>query len=111
MGVLTRTGQAWKMRLMPLCVVVGSTLILLAAWFQSVLPGRYFISIILIGMFTNASAILFPALAITCPRCGSHWLWTTFRKPVGTWYRLMMDLTRCPSCGFPSHDTRGSVPL
>lgn len=95
---------------MPICVVLGSSLILTAAWFNQDFPGNYLFSVIYLGMLTNATALLFPVLTITCPRCGSHWLWTFFLKPVGTWYRLMMELTRCPSRGFPGHDTRGSLP-
>lgn len=107
-SVLGRTGQTWKLRLMPICVILGSSLIVIAAWFNQTLPVNYYNAMLLVGIATNVASLLVPILSIICPRCGSHWLRTILRKPVGLWYRLMMELVRCPVCGFPSHDRRAS---
>jgi hypothetical protein len=100
-SVVTRTGQVWKLRLMPIGVALGSPLILIAVWHQYALPRGYFISVLLIGLFINLFALVFPALAIRCPRCGSHWLWAAYRKPHKIWYRWLMTLISCPVCDSP----------
>ena len=89
---------------MPICVVLGSSLILTTIWFNQDLPQSYFFPMLYLGMFINVFSLVFPVLAISCRRCSTRWLTTAFRKPVGIWYRLMMQLPRCPVCGFPSHD-------
>jgi len=97
---------------MPLCTVLGSSLILVAAGYNQDLPQSYYFPMIYLGLFINGFSVAFPVLAIRCPRCGSRWLATALRKPLDIWYRSMMQLPRCPVCGFPSHGhTRGSVRL
>lgn len=99
--LLARTGQVWKLKLLPLSIVVGSVLMLCADWFQHVVSRPCFLFLLFGGIAVDVAGLLIPAVSICCPRCHSRWLWALYRREqVHKWYRIMRNLARCPKCGF-----------
>ena len=105
-GLLTDTGQQWKLRIMTFGIVLGAPLIFFAIWHQDTMPGSEYIRMVLAGTLISAFSLVFPVLAIRCPRCGSHWLWIAYRKPHRKWYDWLKTLTNWPHVPIsrPTHD-------
>jgi hypothetical protein len=66
-GILTYTGQRWKLRLMMFGTVLGSPLSFFAFWHQDTMPRSESLSMVLVETVIIAFSLMFPVLAIRCP--------------------------------------------
>jgi len=101
-SIIFRTGQAWKYWPMLIGTVFGMASLMAAQWFKdsSVTPSFFYIASLWASIVLLAAGLIFPVLAIRCPRCKARWLWrlATTGESVDWWERF--NQTNCPKCGY-----------
>jgi hypothetical protein len=99
--LLARTGQVWKLFLLPAGFLIGTLLIICAWWVKGDVSDAIFRSYIFGGMAVDVVAVIVPFVTINCPRCHALWLWRLCRREqIQDWYRIMRSQVRCPKCGY-----------
>lgn len=98
---MSRTGQVWKLYLLPVSTILGSALIFWSGWLKEKVADAYFLFFLLGGMTVIVGGTLIAGLSIFCPKCHLRWLLSLYkREPVANWFRVMRNMARCPRCGF-----------
>jgi hypothetical protein len=99
-SVLRRAGQAWKLRLALVGLLLGGGLMLWAQWRIAGLTAEQFTVLILSGVVVALASLFGACLAIRCPACGSKWLWQAVReKHSSSWLAWLLEQKTCPTCG------------
>ena len=93
------TGQRWTLVLpLSLMSLVGGA-ILLQPLIREYLGPVLTMKVVLLSTFVGLFALLFPCVALRCPRCKLKLLWRAVStQPSGSWLLWLLSLQRCPEC-------------
>lgn len=96
---IKRAGQLWKFYLGTAGMLAGGILI----WFgQSRIASAADTAVptILAGTAVGLASMVWNAVAVRCPKCGTPLLWRALSgQSFANWLTWLLHLDKCPSCG------------
>ncbi len=105
-SVLRRAGQAWKLQLAFVGLLVAGVLMVWAQLQITSFTAEQFTLLTLAGVVMGLASLFGACFAIRCPACGSKWLWQAVRtKHSSSWLTWLLEQKACPTCGAPGAAT------
>ena len=99
-SLLSKANQVWKLRAMYGAVAVSAILMIIATWQIDAFTAEQFALVMLSGIVIGIGGLILACVAISCPKCGSRWLWRALRtQQSGTWLHWLQTQDACPACG------------
>ncbi len=99
-SVLRRAGQAWKLQLAFVGLLVAGVLMVWAQLQITSFTAEQFTLLTLSGVLIGLVSLFGACIAIRCPACRAKWLWQAVRtKHSGSWLAWLLDQKACPTCG------------
>jgi predicted RNA-binding Zn-ribbon protein involved in translation (DUF1610 family) len=96
--LIRATGQGYKMTLSMCVTVIGFAFLLFAQVHSAYLLEPVACLVLFAGFFGGP-------LAVSCPQCGSRFIWRAMRaQSISTWTDIFAA-THCPQCRFSPPDT------
>lgn len=97
-SIIKKTGQAWKLYVFAILLVVG---FICTFWGQAHTQDVYGGAVLGIGLFAGLTSLIFPAVAVRCPSCGARWFWLAISEiHKDHWLNTILNFTACPRCNF-----------
>ena len=99
-SVLRRAGQAWKLQVAFVGLLIAGVLMVWAQLKITSLTAEQFTFLTLAGVAMALVSLFGACIAIRCPSCGSKWLWQAVRnKHSNSWLAWLLEQKACPTCG------------
>jgi hypothetical protein len=103
-SLLTRTRQAWKLRLVVIGQLTSIVGLVAIGWKDGLEAPRHYQFFVALGILAVTTFIL-PSY-IRCPRCHTSWYWLAAKTSRRGWYNLLKTQAICPICNYPAADRR-----
>jgi hypothetical protein len=95
---LKKAGQLWKCYLGTAVVLLGAALIWIGTSRMDA-PAATGIDIMLAGIVVGLAGMVWSALAVRCPKCGTRLVWRAVsEQSTANWLMWLLHLDSCPSC-------------
>ncbi len=96
---LKKAAQLWKLYLGMAAVLIGGVLVWVGRSRIGSSGDRAVVTI-LVGTAVGLAGMVWSAVAIKCPACGTRLLWEAVStQSAGSWLTWLLHLDACPSCG------------
>ncbi len=94
-GLLTATGQKWKIQLFIFCNVIAMLVMLYGLVFQE----KNHMFVIFFGFVLFFVTFIWVNFSIKCPECGCKWHWWAISKKDSKLHRKWLAIgSKCPAC-------------
>jgi hypothetical protein len=101
---IKRAGQLWKLYVGMAGVLFGGILIWFGRSRIEAAPDTA-IPIIVAGTAVGLTSMVWSAIAVRCPKCGTRLLWRAVsEESSANWLTWLLHLDACPSCGTRSEE-------
>jgi len=98
--LLKESNQLWKASLSFSSLLAGMVSVCLGLYFADSLSYRVAFTMIVLSSFISLTTLVWGAVSIKCPSCGSRWLWDSLSKQeMDSWSTHFWTLKECPNCG------------
>jgi len=109
-NLLQRTGQAWKVWLFCVMLVLGGTASLLQGFLYEPLGKQMATQIAVAGMGLVVGSFIFAWRSVLCPKCELKLFSYAFKhQNFFSWFSWLLQQESCPCCGYPDTPRPGSV--
>lgn len=109
-SILYSTGQIWKYRVGYIGGIIALALFGIQ-WFRDSMPGPWYIGMDIAGTGAVLATLIFPMIAVKCPKCGARWEWIAVNKKHGAkGFGWVVRQTSCPVCGTSATQLSGTPP-
>jgi len=97
--ILYSTRQIWKLWVLYFGSFMALLILISTKWLEDSLPENLYMILMLCAFLLAIGSIIFPCVAIKCPKCQTRWFWyAVSKKSESEGIRWLFSQTKCPVC-------------